>query len=191
MRIILVLASLIIVQLLSFGQNNRCDSLISCKKQVLWTYDTDSQKKLYYELSYCKHNGLHKSTIEITKSDENDTTEIRGMLKTDIGSFDINGIDSTVASYNYQNGQTIITRETNEKQSISIVWEKWFGMMRFDLVANKMPKISFDGKCVIEDDGFKSLKRRTQDQIKEIIKNEKKDKRFRIKVKSAVIGDRG
>lgn len=88
MKRILVVTSLVVVHLLSYGQNNKCDSLLLGNKKVLWIYNTDPQKKLYYKLSFCTHNGLHHSTIDITKSDENDTAEIRGVLKTDIGSFD-------------------------------------------------------------------------------------------------------
>lgn len=155
MRSILYVIFLLFSQFAGFGQYNNCNSYILSDKKVLWTYNNDSDKKLYYTISLCKHNGAHPSKIEITKSDDNDTSEIRGVLKTDIGYFDIKGIDSTVASYNYQNGSAIIANEKNEKQSISMVWEKWFGLMNFNIYAKSFPEITFEGKCVDDEDSKK------------------------------------
>ncbi|MCX6186201.1 MAG: hypothetical protein NTU43_04275 [Bacteroidetes bacterium] len=144
---ILFIVLLLIVKATSYGQNNNCDSHTMSDKKVLWTYNTDPNKKLYYTISFCKHNGIHPSTIDITKSDEYDTSEINGVLKTDIGYFDLKDIDSTVASYNYQNDKVNIAKDKNENQSISMLWESWFGLMRFEIYAKQLPELTFEGTC--------------------------------------------
>ncbi len=149
MRIKTITVLLICLSFKSFSQNKNCDSVTS-EKKVLWTYDTDNNKKLYYTILYYKHNGngICPIKITITKSDESDTTEIRGILKTDVGYFDIKEKDSSVTTFNSKvSGQTAVWGK-NEKQSIPFVWESWFGMYTTNIISKQLPEISFIGNCV-------------------------------------------
>jgi hypothetical protein len=142
---IIIIFNILLIYQLAFSQNNSCNSYTITEKKILWSYDTDINKKLLYTISFCKHNGLHPSKIEITKSDENDTSEIKGILKTDIGFFES---VNAVTSYNYQKDNVTITSEMDEKQTTSLNWEKWFSLYRLDVIAKQLPEITFTGNTI-------------------------------------------
>ncbi|MBP7809168.1 MAG: hypothetical protein KA163_07745 [Bacteroidia bacterium] len=145
---LLIITLLLSSYINSFSQNGNCNSRTNITNEVLWSYDTDNSKKLNYSISFCKHNGLHLSVISITKSDQNDTSEIKGVLKIDNGYFDLGGIDSSVVSYNYQNDKVTVAKVKDEKQSVNMHWEKWYGLMSFKIYSKTMPEIMFIGSCV-------------------------------------------
>lgn len=149
----------LILFLLGFFLNSNsqivnCDKFKISAPQQLYNYDCDSKKKLFYTLSLCQHFGKHSSIIEITKSDENDTTEIKGYLKIDIGYFEQNEKDKEeITSLNYQKDEVKYTTEKEKNKSTSLVWEKWYALMRFNCYVTSDPKITFDGSCkLIEND---------------------------------------
>ena len=136
---------LLLIQQLLFSQKNSCNSYTVTGKKVLWSYDTDINKKLFYKINFCTHNGLHQSIIEVTKSDENDTSEIKGELSIDIGYFDQK---EEISSINYQKDKVEFTTDVKEKTSRSLVWEKWFAFMRVGIYAKTIPELLFVGSCV-------------------------------------------
>jgi hypothetical protein len=43
-------------------------------------------------------------------------------------------------------------KNKDEKQSILILWERWFGAMHFNIYTKELPILTFQGSCVT--DGF-------------------------------------
>lgn len=132
------------------AQNTSCNDYKVYEETKLYTYNCDPNKSLVYKFLMCKHSGKHKSVIEILKSDEYDTTEIKGKLKIDIGYFeDSRKSKEDISSFNYQNGDVTYTTYKDEisDKTINFMWEKWYAIMKFNCYVTTEPKLTFEGKC--------------------------------------------
>lgn len=125
-----------------------CPNYIIKDKIKLYTYDCNPSNELFYVLKLCKHDGAHKSIIEVTKSNEYDTTEITGKLKIDVGHFENTTSKSEITSLSYQDtGFSYKTQNLVDKQT-DFYWKKWYGSLSFKMFVPYEPKIELTAKCV-------------------------------------------